>query len=397
MIYLTITMNDKHYTTAGKDLLEGEQKIVKKYVDRSDLITSSIAIAFSYIDKPVSLIENRLYSSALKQKIDRPIFIIGHFRTGTTFLEKVIAAHPQVGFIPLISYATPLSIIFLNWLIKSGIKMGTIKNIPKPAPHTGGTPMGLFDPAEVESIWRYCKRNPFAKKSASESDLLDYDFEDPAFEKIFKDTINKCLFVQKKTRFIHKNPVNGYRIGYLAKMFPNAKFIRTIRHPYLVVQSQLDTLNSLNIIIKNSKILKKLLSLCIDLPQVSSTKVDHGFKPLKTEEHMKIYEQDKALGVALMHVEYERTVDEMIRSNHLEKQFYSLKYEDFINNFSSESKNIFEFIDLYDEDGAACIEQQKNELLKGRKPQNLPPLSESVKAALRPLVNEYGYSETGAI
>jgi len=47
------------------------------------------------------------------------------------------------------------------------------------------------------------------------------------------------LYHYKGKRFIWKNPLNGFRIGYLYKLFPDAKFVHIARNPIKTCKSQI--------------------------------------------------------------------------------------------------------------------------------------------------------------
>merc|ERR1719245_1192806 len=99
---------------------------------------------------------------------------------------------------------------------------------------------------ECESIWLQCnnhysinrhyqwdtlddiKLNP---DNTTNCDLLDKSFEDKRFEKYLKTSIKMLLLHRKCSRFIWKNPINGFRIGFIKKMFPDAKFVFISRNP----------------------------------------------------------------------------------------------------------------------------------------------------------------------
>src|SRR4029079_446514 len=92
-------------------------------------------------------------------------------------------------------------------------------------------------PFEGEPIWRFCRNNCW---SADPVNVLDTGFEDREFERVLRRTIVKHLRSQGKRRFTNKNPWNTYRAGYLARLFPDARFIYIVRHPYRMLRSQLD-------------------------------------------------------------------------------------------------------------------------------------------------------------
>jgi len=51
--------------------------------------------------------------------------------------------------------------------------------------------------------------------------------------------IRMLMAHQKASRFINKNPLNGFRVGFLRKMFPDAKFVLISRDPVSTCKSQL--------------------------------------------------------------------------------------------------------------------------------------------------------------
>ena len=189
-----------------------------------------------------------------KIKIVRPIFIIGDFRSGTSVLERIIEHHPSI-----CSFSTTHAHIWsapqlfeqlVDWLDRFRIQCGCEGwNSPKDKgiyyPHSSNNVLSRDRPMECESIWLQCqnhysfhrhydwqsiddmKLNP---DNNTNCDILDEYFTDPKFELYLKTSIQMLLLHRKCSRFIWKNPMNGFRIAYLKKIFPDAQFIFICRN-----------------------------------------------------------------------------------------------------------------------------------------------------------------------
>ena len=180
------------------------------------------------------------YSSLNKKiKIIKPIFVIGDFRSGTSVLERIIEHHPSI-----CSFSTTHAHVWMSpklfenlvdWLDKFRILCGCEGfNSPKDKgmyyPHSSNNVLSRDRPMECESIWLSCnnhysenrhydwdllddmKLNP---DNRTDCDLLDKSFNDKTFEKYLKTSIKMLLLHRKCTRFIWKNPINGFRIAFI--------------------------------------------------------------------------------------------------------------------------------------------------------------------------------------
>ena len=55
--------------------------------------------------------------------------------------------------------------------------------------------------------------------------------EHPAFERFYDEHIRKLLAVRKRQRYVAKGNYNLVRLGYLHRLYPQAKFVLVIRDP----------------------------------------------------------------------------------------------------------------------------------------------------------------------
>ena len=203
----------------------------------------------------------------LKQNypIKKPIFIIGDFRSGTSVLERLISHHSDVAYFTMshqMVWSAPfLWYKFLSWLgfIRENVLGHKSWNRPGNKgifyPHSSNVLLHRGRPFEIENLWEYCSSNLTTNRNdewktldthsnnESDMDILDADYSDKEFETLLINSIRLILAnhssKSKNPRFILKNPLNGYRVGFLYKLFPDAKFIHIARNPLKTTLSQI--------------------------------------------------------------------------------------------------------------------------------------------------------------
>jgi len=67
--------------------------------------------------------------------------------------------------------------------------------------------------------------------------VLGPDTRNDAFEACFASHLRKILWLRAGTRYLSKGNYNATRIGYLSRLFPDARFVVPIREPLAHVQS----------------------------------------------------------------------------------------------------------------------------------------------------------------
>lgn len=69
------------------------------------------------------------------------------------------------------------------------------------------------------------------------SNLIDAATHNPAFESYFRAHIAKLLLIRGGSRYASKGNYNIARLAYLARLFPDARFVVPVRHPVAHVAS----------------------------------------------------------------------------------------------------------------------------------------------------------------
>ena len=167
--------------------------------------------------------------------IDRPIFIVGAFRSGTTVLEQTLASHPEVGvfaFITNVAYLAPIAGFNLVRLMS---RCGLIEGRRMPYLYNPRLEFTPFSPFECEWVWAQAGKDLWDPGC---SDLTTgAGYTSPQFERMVRSSIRRHLLVQGAQRFLNKNPIHLLRLEYLHKLFPDARFVYIVRNPVATVLS----------------------------------------------------------------------------------------------------------------------------------------------------------------
>lgn len=144
-------------------------------------------------------------------KINKPIFIIGTGRCGSTIFHKIFVHHPQVAWLSSLCNRYPKRYDLNRWLMK------TID-----IPIVGDYFIKKFSPSEAYRFWESQSkgfRRPFR-------DLKKNDLTNRSKSNIRN--VMERMVTKKRNRLIIK--ITGWpRIGFLKEIFPDAKFIHVLR------------------------------------------------------------------------------------------------------------------------------------------------------------------------
>lgn len=175
-----------------------------------------------------------------------PIFIIGHWRSGTTFLHELICKDPQFGYVSLWHTLAPTS-----FLVLEGIKRFFSIFLPSTRP-MDEIPVDIDAPYEEEaglaalSQWSFFHSFTFPRNAVyhfRQSVLFENvnEKEKDAWKNTYLEFLKTITYTHCGKQLILKNPANTARIKILLELFPGARFIYISRNPYEVYLSTLKT------------------------------------------------------------------------------------------------------------------------------------------------------------
>jgi hypothetical protein len=221
-----------------KVLWHNKFRIHVKYIPRF-----LYAIVLSIITTPLRITQKiRFHGKIKKIKIkDDPIFIIGHYRTGTTYLMTLMAHDKSKGYVSNIEGYTPLFYLafpkFTRWLIES--------SLPDVRP-MDNVVMGADEPTEEEytigtfTPYGYYTGFIFPRNFDLYSKFLTFKGmpkHRQKWKRAYHYMVQFLTLGHKGKQLFLKNPTTSYRIPDILEMYPNAKFIHTYRNPYKVYSS----------------------------------------------------------------------------------------------------------------------------------------------------------------
>jgi len=189
----------------------------------------------------------RLEGARFGQKIrsaavpEDPIFIIGHWRSGSTLLQQLLSVDPALVTSTSFHVAFPDSFLVAGPFVKPAMHLMLDRYRPMDRVR-----QGVNEPQEDENaLFRMTTESPLERllfPTSPDYFLLDTCVfgTDKTVPKCWEEAI--CLFCKKlavatNRQIVLKNPFNSVRIGVLSRLFPRARFIHIHRHPYAVVPS----------------------------------------------------------------------------------------------------------------------------------------------------------------
>ncbi len=198
---------------------------------------------FPFLANAVHTIESFQLKKKLEQvDIDRPIYIIGLARAGTTITLEMLNQHPDVAghrYLHMVLPYTPhWTQVIANYT--------PLMTSPVERLHKDRITVTRDSPEAVEEIfWQKFFEN---LHDETISNILDVQVQNLQFESFYRDHIKKLLINRNATRYLAKNNYNVARMEYLHRLFPDVKFIIIVRNPFDHIAS----------LVKQDRILKEL-------------------------------------------------------------------------------------------------------------------------------------------
>ena len=172
-------------------------------------------------------IETRIMADEIgATAVDRPMFISGLARSGSTILLEVLAAHPEVVSHRYQDYPLVFTPFWWNRLLERVPKREVP---PAERTHQDGIAVGPASPEAFEEVL-WMAFFPHLHQ-APHSDLLDEQTSHPEFEAFYREHIRKLVRVRGGRRYLSKGNYNVTRLEYLLKLFPDARFVIPVRDP----------------------------------------------------------------------------------------------------------------------------------------------------------------------
>ena len=214
-------------------------------VDRKYLMRAVVVTIVSLLGIPFRLFEIAKFGKQIEniQIQSSPIFILGHWRSGTTYLHNLMAQDKNLGYVSTVQTwipemflsSQPVWKLITNKAIPEKRPMDNVSlsgNLPQEEEYAVGNISqysfyhGFFFPKNIK---RYFKN--FVVFEGVNEEIKD------EWKNSYMKILQKATFSANYKRLVLKNPSNTARIKLLLQLFPDAKFIHIYRNPYIVYAS----------------------------------------------------------------------------------------------------------------------------------------------------------------
>ena len=230
-------------------------KLLTKYRFRIHPARWAMAFAITILatcNSVMAGLQSLMYGSKIAQQHPKqPIFIVGHWRSGTTYLHELMSPDDRFATPNTYQCFVPHHFLVSEWILAR--MFWFILPRKRPMDNMGAS---FKHPQEDEfalvtmGVGTPYLHMAFPNEPRDYMNYLDMEgipAEDLAQWKRALTTFMRTLTLLHgpEKRLILKSPPHTGRVAILQEMFPDAKFIHIVRHPYSVVPSTIRLWDSL--------------------------------------------------------------------------------------------------------------------------------------------------------
>jgi hypothetical protein len=196
--------------------------------------------------QPFTLMEKLVFSRKVEnyQLPHPPLFIVGHWRSGTTHLHNLMSSAPLFSTIDFGQTAMPHNLLNPTRFIGRAavataiprdrgmdrIKMGITE------PQEEEMALGNLNPISYYNVFYYPQE---MKEQFDRSIFMEgvSESEREEFERVYIRLLKKLSIAGKHRPLLLKNPASTARVGLLNRLFDGARFVHIVRNPFEVFTS----------------------------------------------------------------------------------------------------------------------------------------------------------------
>jgi hypothetical protein len=277
-----------------KLIFKNGMSVYPKYLVRFLFLLQNGVWASIFYRKEKKLFEEKIEAHTLP---NNPIIIVGHWRTGSTFLHQLLALDNNLVTSNVFQGSIPDSFLssrksyepIMSRALKGTRPMDQVK-------------LGMDEPLEDEyALFRLCGYSPLERLVfPKEKGYFLNQFSEflPKGDKLREWKQAVILFYKKLTLnnnkvILIKNPFHSFRIKALSEVFPNARYIHIIRNPHKVVPSTIrmwDIVGTQNAM--NTKWQKPTISETSKVLNDMLYNIDDDFKSLPNDKYYEVKFED---------------------------------------------------------------------------------------------------------
>ena len=314
--------------------------------------------SFSLLNSLGDQLQRTIYSRRIREAIPAPpIFIVGHWRSGTTMLHELMTCDERFNYPTTYQCFAPHHFLVSQWWAARLLWF----LVPKQRPMDNMS-AGMDLPQEDEfALMNLGAPSPYRRMAFPNSppkyeEYLDFD---GVSSRDLAEWSQKLLWFAKTLTLVRdgslvfKSPTHTGRIGLLANIFPDAKFIHISRHPHSLFPSTMRLWKALDHV--------QGLQATVDTPEDEAQREEYVLRCLE-----RMYS----------------TFDEQ-RQKLQESQFFQIRYEELVQHPVETISSIYEQLELPDFDAARPHVEAYWDQRKDYQPNPHPELPDHLIQAIR--------------
>jgi len=208
------------------------------------------------------LLDNLLFPGYKSQPADKPLFILGNFRSGSTYLQRLIAKDIDqfasartwdIFLSPSVTLTKFFSVLLsIDKIFGSPLKNMFVKFDARTLGRVDIHKISFFDPEEDENFLLHKWSSFFAGVMFPFIEIfLPYIYfdnrltpkEKTSIMSFYQRTVQRFLFTKhEQLHFLSKNPSFSPKIASIFQHFPNAKIVYLVRNPLEMIPSTISWL-----------------------------------------------------------------------------------------------------------------------------------------------------------
>lgn len=222
-----------------KVLLENRFRIDWQFFPKALYVTTMIITT-----TPLRVTEKRKFDKKIQNiKVEKPIFIIGHWRSGTTFLHYLLGKDKNLGYVSTMDTLDPSVFLTYEKLLQRIVSNSLPNKRPmdnlemgSDLPYEEEYAVANLSPYSFYHAWyfpraidRYFKQ--YVLYEDNNKEIID------EWKEVYDYFLKKIIYKHKGKQIMLKSLVNTAKIKHLLELFPDARFIHLYRNPYEVYRS----------------------------------------------------------------------------------------------------------------------------------------------------------------
>jgi hypothetical protein len=181
-----------------------------------------------------------------------PLFVLGHWRSGTTLLHELLILDPRHTYPTTYECFAPNHFLWTEWFLAPLTRWLLPKTRPMDNMATGWerpqedefalTNLGVRSPYLV---WAFPNHGPVADEYLDLVELPKQDRE--RWKQVWREFVQRVALLRNR-RIVLKSPTHTARLRTILEVFPEARFVHIVRDPLVLFSSTVRLWKSLSLV-----------------------------------------------------------------------------------------------------------------------------------------------------